>query len=864
MSNPLANADTQISLLIVAPDPDPTHGSFLSALQPLVDHKNATGMSALAISISSITSHSSFFASGAVDEVADDAEAIKLAIKYAYETLATRYVMLVGDAERFPVRFWFANHSVVPCYPHTKTPIACEPDGTFIQSDLYYASLYHHSGTFPNMVAGKFDTWDQSGSGLYNQSYMETGKTEKNPDHVDGYPDLAVGRVPASTPFEVSAFVKKVIEYETHHVGPSQPSLTMVHDEQYGFLEFSTGMAERLDAAGWPDAIRFLLIENYPSVLSLADFDQLRMIYRAEDGGGELRTCVLNQDATWSESHSTGYTSAKGPALAVFAATDNSPSLWMAFVVDSDSGQGQITVCSSSSHDLAAWTSTQPIGYVSNVSPALVTFADKLFVAFTNQGSFDLLVGESDNGQDWRPAVAVGEHTSCAAPALAAFTPKGASERQLWIAFVGENPDNEIYICSSLEPITADGWSQPSLVTAKASGTAPSLAVFDGQLWLAFAAREGSGDIYVCRSEDGKTWAQEVVPGMNSAATPTLAVLGDELWMGFIGYHTNELFTCSRARGESSKWSHRQSVGHRSSTAPAPFQSASPDIVTRAAGKSFWVSYIGHGGPEGWGRMELFSQADALLSRKARGLPLILAAACQTTLFMANLPWGQEFVDTAGNHRGPFVVDKDATSTGDGPVLYEGEQTASTQPRQEWGVGPEFAETAPPNQLQGKWSLPVDLPMPNVYNTPHTCIGRTWVIDSAPGGAIAYFGLHDVAVPGPDLEMEEYLLGSYLEVASNAPPPSSEEPGISPVLGDLYLQAQQSYWWKHQGDAADRHKGDYHSIPRLYLGWFVFFGDPSLRLPVISWDWGEDAGGGGGGFSTEPQPDQPKPGPHRM
>ena len=87
---PFAGAASPQRLLILAPD------EFMAALQPLVQHKNQSGMTALALSISSLTP---FFWG------ADDPEMVKRAIQYAHENLGTAYVLLVGDASAFPVRF---------------------------------------------------------------------------------------------------------------------------------------------------------------------------------------------------------------------------------------------------------------------------------------------------------------------------------------------------------------------------------------------------------------------------------------------------------------------------------------------------------------------------------------------------------------------------------------------------------------------------------------------------------------------------------------------------------------------------------------------------------------------------------------
>jgi hypothetical protein len=252
--NPFTGVVGPKNLLILAPD------SFIEALQPLVQHKTLTNMPAVAVPLSRITAYFTGV---------DDPEKIKRAIQYASENLSTRYVMLVGDAANFPVRFWFLHDSgYVPTYPKTTQPIPCQPSGTFIQSDLYYANLYHHTNT-PNHSA-TFDTWDADGNGLYNEAWMSNTpavtpqalNTALNPDDVDGYPDVAVGRVPARNVNDVAVYVKKIIAYESTRAQNATATFTFVHDQLYGALHLSTDMA---NAAGLPHsnaAVKYLLIEN--------------------------------------------------------------------------------------------------------------------------------------------------------------------------------------------------------------------------------------------------------------------------------------------------------------------------------------------------------------------------------------------------------------------------------------------------------------------------------------------------------------------------------------------------------------------------------------------------------------------------
>ena len=111
------------------------------------------------------------------------------------------------------------------------------------------------------------------------------------------------------------------------------------------------------------------------------------------------------------------------------------------------------------------------------------------------------------------------------------------------------------------------------------------------------------------------------------------------------------------------------------------------------------------------------------------------------------------------------------------------------------------------------------LPKPNTYDFDRGLIGDKalaypWLIANAPGGGIAYFGEMGVSPDYMGAELETSMLAAY----------GSE---YIPILGDIYREAQQQYWHKHIGELDLT-----EASPRMFLGWMVFFGDPSLRLRI--------------------------------
>ncbi len=222
IADPFLGVTGQRSFLIIAPD------EFMAALAPLVDHKNATGMPTLAVSIGQLTAR--FMG-------ADDPEKIKRGIQFAHEHLATRYVMLVGDAHWFPVRFiFFKNFS--RSYPNHPNERNLPIDGLYAPSDLYYANLYHHrivGSSEIQVLPGAFDNWDADSNGRYNEADWGSAPrpdwNNPNPDRVDGYPDVAVARATAHSATDVTTYVNKIIRYETQQ---SQHSMfTFIADGNY-------------------------------------------------------------------------------------------------------------------------------------------------------------------------------------------------------------------------------------------------------------------------------------------------------------------------------------------------------------------------------------------------------------------------------------------------------------------------------------------------------------------------------------------------------------------------------------------------------------------------------------------------------
>ena len=120
----------------------------------------------------------------------DKPEKIKYFIKSAFDEFKIKYVLLVGDFRKMPLR-----------YVHNEDMEGGYLEPTFI-SDLYYADIYDSNGNF--------SSWDTNNNGIFGEW---SGEEAQDKD-IDLYPDIAVGRLACRNNIEVLNMVKKIITYE--------------------------------------------------------------------------------------------------------------------------------------------------------------------------------------------------------------------------------------------------------------------------------------------------------------------------------------------------------------------------------------------------------------------------------------------------------------------------------------------------------------------------------------------------------------------------------------------------------------------------------------------------------------------------
>ncbi|MBV8356505.1 MAG: RICIN domain-containing protein [Deltaproteobacteria bacterium] len=228
------DAPTSLDLLIVTPF---VFSALFAAFQAAKQQK---GLSSLLISLTATADGHGGVLSDFPGR--DHPERIKMAVEYAYRIHKVRYVMLVGDASLLPARWRYILEP--PASDPNHGAWAGWHDGSYRPAELYYASLYHHGPDgvvlpsnqqgvqIASSLNGQFDTWDYSNNNKYNEQEWVHDVLVFNPDYVDGYPDLAVARVPARTLNEVQTFLAKVTAYEKAAQSP-QRNFGFIADGKY-------------------------------------------------------------------------------------------------------------------------------------------------------------------------------------------------------------------------------------------------------------------------------------------------------------------------------------------------------------------------------------------------------------------------------------------------------------------------------------------------------------------------------------------------------------------------------------------------------------------------------------------------------
>ncbi|MBS7287196.1 MAG: hypothetical protein KIH01_00180 [Candidatus Freyarchaeota archaeon] len=181
LASPILNQPPQIYSLYPASPPSPPYTpailttnsvryiiivgdqSWIDAIRPFAEWKTLKGLPAEIYTTNSIYENYTG---------EDGASKIRNFLKDLYISKGARWVLLVGDVDKIPIRNFSVGNNIVP-------------------SDYYYAAL---DGSF-----------DDDKDGRYGE-----------PGEIDWIPELYVGRVPVSSIDELNVFINKTLTYEQH------------------------------------------------------------------------------------------------------------------------------------------------------------------------------------------------------------------------------------------------------------------------------------------------------------------------------------------------------------------------------------------------------------------------------------------------------------------------------------------------------------------------------------------------------------------------------------------------------------------------------------------------------------------------
>lgn len=165
-----------------------TDQSFVSALQPLAEHKNDTGIRTKIVTVQDIYANY---------HGRDNPESIKLKIYDEKQQHNITYVLLAGG-RKGETHDWIIPERV------THNPDDFE-SGT--ASDLYYGDIYRVNAT-TNQT--EFEDWDSNGNGIF----AEFATYGPKKDIIDYVPDVYVGRLDFRQVNDIKPVVDKIIKYE--------------------------------------------------------------------------------------------------------------------------------------------------------------------------------------------------------------------------------------------------------------------------------------------------------------------------------------------------------------------------------------------------------------------------------------------------------------------------------------------------------------------------------------------------------------------------------------------------------------------------------------------------------------------------
>lgn len=185
---------------------------YLPDATRLINHKNSTGISSRFVAIEDIYEGVIFPLQGR-----DPPEQIKYFLKNAFDNWRISYVLFFGSTKIIPARW--AN--VIPF----------EDEPFNYTSELYYADIYDGDGNF--------STWDQDNDGRFLEWFNQSLPDDSKQDLI---PEIAVGRISFSLPYQAKLIISKIINYEKKKCSSSwYDTMVVAAGDTFGEYEGAEG-----------------------------------------------------------------------------------------------------------------------------------------------------------------------------------------------------------------------------------------------------------------------------------------------------------------------------------------------------------------------------------------------------------------------------------------------------------------------------------------------------------------------------------------------------------------------------------------------------------------------------------------------
>lgn len=199
--------------------------------------------------------------------------------------------------------------------------------------------------------------------------------------------------------------------------------------------------------------------------------------------------------------------------------------LYMAWSARQTSGQ----VTLARTENGVAWDGPHASPGHTNVGPALASFGDRMFLAWTEPDKTLWMSSTPDGAFDFDAKIKITGATTEDGPALVAF-------RDRLLLFWTDKQSDSVHVSES-----SDGkqWSAPRKLPFY-SEHAPGAAVFRDRVYLAWTEKDDPNYVSMVASPDGTSWNAPKTtlgsrPRARSAKGPTLLSSGDRLFLAWIG-----------------------------------------------------------------------------------------------------------------------------------------------------------------------------------------------------------------------------------------------------------------------------------------------------------------------------------------